>query len=288
MSAKTVRDLSAGDRVGAYVVEAPIGEGGMACVFRAVEPGGERVALKFVRPEDAADLTFRRRFEREVEIAGRIEGSHVVSLLDSGEHTGVPYMVQPLMEGGSLQARLHREGRLGLEAAVMTCLQVAKGLAGLHRHGLIHRDLKPANILFDGAGVAHVADFGVAKDPERSLLTAPGQAVGSFHYMAPEQIRGEEITPAADVYALGCVTYQCLAGAPPFGNRRGMAVLIAHVSEEAPNLVDSSPGVPPEVGWAVARALEKQAELRPTSATAHARMVQLAAAASPLHPLEED
>lgn len=278
--AKTVRELCSGDRVDGYVVEAPLDEGGMACVFKARAPTGELVALKFVRPEDAADLLFRRRFDREVEIAGRVDGSHVVSLLASGEYTGVPYMVQPLMEAGSLQAKLEREVRLELSEAVTTCLQVAKGLTALHRRGLIHRDLKPGNILFDEAGVAHVADFGVAKDPERSLLTAPGQAVGSFHYMAPEQIRGEDVTATADVYALGCVTYECLAGCPPFADRHGMAILVAHLNEEPPDLTVKAPGTTDDVAWAVARAMEKRPELRPGSAMAVARMVRAAAAPS--------
>jgi serine/threonine protein kinase len=197
----------------------------------------------------------------------------------------VPYMAQPLIRGGSLQERLEREGVLELEPAVTCCLHVAKGIGALHQHGLIHRDLKPANILLDEDGCAFVADFGLAKDHEASLLTEPGQAVGSLDYMAPEQIRGEEVGPAADVYSLGCVMFECLAGRPPYGDRQGtMKILWAHLRDEPPNPCAERPEMPKELSWAVLRALEKDPADRPPSGTAYARMVQAAAGVPPLSP----
>jgi serine/threonine-protein kinase len=154
----------------------------------------------------------------------------------------------------------------------------------LHAHHLVHRDLKPGNILLDEHEDAYVADFGLAKDRDASVLTKSGMSVGSFDYMAPEQIRGQEVTPVTDVYSLGCVMHECLCGQPPFADREGMQVLWAHLRDEAPDACAVRDDLPNDVGWAVARALEKEPERRPPSATAYARMVQVAAGVPPLSP----
>jgi serine/threonine protein kinase len=277
-------DLRPGDVVGPYSVQAPLGEGGMARVYRAVGPDGEVVALKLVRAELAVEDMFRKRFAREVSTAIRIDHPHVVPVLESGVHEGVPYMAQPLIRGGSLQDKLESHGRLELEDAVSLLLQVAKGVGALHEHSMIHRDLKPANILLDEEGHAFVADFGLAKDPQASLLTKPGQAVGSLDYMAPEQIRGETVAPSADVYSLGCVMFECLVGRPPFADRKGMQVLWAHLQDDPPDPCAERDDLPKGLTWAVNRALEKEPENRPETATAYARMVQVAAGVPPLSP----
>ncbi len=256
----------------------------MARVYKAVGPDGETVALKLVRAELAVEDMFRKRFAREVQTATRIDHPHVVPVLESGVHEGVPYMAQPLITGGSLQDKLKSDGRLELELAVTLLLQMAKGVGALHEHGMIHRDLKPANILLDGDGHVFVADFGLAKDPQASMLTKPGQSVGSLDYMSPEQIRGEQVTPAADVYSLGCVMFECLVGRPPFGDRQGMQILWAHLQQEPPDPRDERDDLPKDLTWAVNRALEKEPEDRPETATAYARMVQVAAGVPPLSP----
>jgi serine/threonine-protein kinase len=277
-------DLRPGDSVGQYQVQSPLGEGGMARVYRAVGPDGEEVALKLVRAELALETMFRKRFAREVQTAIRIDHPHVMPVLDSGEHQGVPYMTQPLIRGGSLQDRIDAQGQLQLEVAVTLCLEVAKGLGALHEHGLIHRDLKPANVLLDEYGCAFVSDFGLAKDPQASLITRPGQAVGSLDYMAPEQIRAEQVTPSADVYSLGCVMFECLAGKPPFADRKGMQVLWAHLQDDPPDPCAGRDDLPKDLTWAVNRALEKDPASRPETATGYARMVQVAAGVPPLSP----
>ncbi len=279
-----VADLREGDSVGPYTVQSPLGEGGMARVYKAVGPDGEVVAVKLVRPELAVEGMFRKRFAREVQAAVRVDHPHVVPVLASGEHEGVPYMVQPLIRGGSLDDRLEADGPLRLEAAVTLCLEVAKGVGALHRHGLIHRDLKPANILLDEEGRAFVADFGLAKDPQASLLTEPGQTLGSLDYIAPEQVRGEKVSPSADVYSLGCVMFECLAGRPPFADRRGIQVLWAHLQEEPPDPCAGREDLPKGLTWAVNSALQKEPASRPETATAYARMVQVAAGVPPLSP----
>ena len=276
--------LAPGDLIGPYTVDAPLGEGGMGCVYRAVGPGGECVALKLIRADLAAERVFRRRFDREGQAALRVEHPHVVQVVDTGEHEGIPYMAQRFIGGGSLQDKLDREGQLSLETVVTMCLQIAKGLGAIHEHNLIHRDLKPANILLDEEGSAFVGDFGLAKDTQGSLLTQPGAPLGSLHYMAPEQIQGEEVTPATDVYALGCVVHQCLSGRPPFGDRRSMAILWAHISDDPPDPCAARDDLPKDLGWAVASALAKDPARRPPTAIAYARIVQAAAGSPPLSP----
>jgi serine/threonine-protein kinase len=266
-----------GDSVGPFRVESMIGEGGMGRVFLAVGPDGTEVALKVVKAELAKDDVFRRRFEREAGAAARVNHTNVVPVLATGEHDGVPYLAQQFITGGSLEDKIKRETRLDLRETVDLCTQVADGLDALHAEGLIHRDVKPGNILLDGNGKAFITDFGLMKDREASVLTRPGQALGSMDYMAPEQIRGEEVTAQSDVYALGCVMIECLTGQPPFADRQGMRILWAHLQEDPPDPSAGRDDIPPDVGWAVTRALEKEPEKRPPTATAYAHMVRIAA-----------
>ena len=160
------------------------------------------------------------------------------------------------------------------------CLWVASGLDAIHAAGLIHRDVKPGNILLDEDGVAFITDFGLAKDSQGTVLTKPGQALGSLDYMAPEQIRSEPVTGAADVYALGCVMFECLTGAPPFADRQGMRVLWAHLQDVPADPCASRAGMPKEFGQTICMALEKDPDKRPPTATAYARMVQIASGAA--------
>jgi serine/threonine-protein kinase len=154
---------------------------------------------------------------------------------------------------------------------------VASGLDALHTEGLIHRDVKPANILLGDDGTPFIADFGLAKDRDASVLTQAGQALGSMDYMAPEQIRGEEVSAQTDVYALGCVLFECLSGKPPFADRQGMRILWAHLQEDPPDPLADRDDCPADVTWALTKALAKEPEDRPPTATAYAGMVRIAA-----------
>src|SRR5215218_1510998 len=271
-------DRLIGQMVGPYQLEGVLGEGGMGMVYKAVDVDGKPVALKLIRSELARDDIFRRRFDREARIARRIENPHLVPVLQKGEHEGLPYLAQSFIDDGNLEDRIKRHGRLRLEFTLGVCAQVADGLDALHAGGLIHRDVKPANILLDKEGVAYITDFGLAKDSQGSLLTRPGQALGSVDYMAPEQIRSEPVGPTTDVYALGCVVFECLTGAPPFADRRGMRVVLwAHLQDPPGNPCDIEPAIPAEVGAVVLRALEKDEQRRPRSASEFARMLQAAA-----------
>lgn len=275
---ETPSELKPGQMLGGYRIESQLGVGGMGYVYRATAPDGEEVALKLVKSDLAQDTTFRKRFEREARIAQTVEHAHVVPVLDTGEYEGIPYLTQRLIRGGSLAERIEQEGKVGLQTALCVCREAADGLDALHAQGLIHRDVKPANILLDEQGTAYITDFGLAKDTQGSLLTRPGQALGSLDYMAPEQIRGEDVTAATDVYALGCVMWECLLGKPPFSDRQGMRVLWAQLQDPPGDPSAQSSDVPPPVGQAILRALEKDPAQRPQSTSEFARLMQESAA----------
>jgi serine/threonine protein kinase len=270
-----------GATVGSYRVEELLGVGGMGRVYRAVDSDGQPVALKLVRGDIAEDSIFRLRFEREARIAQQVKNPHVVPVLETGEHEGVPYLSQRFIEGGNLEEKLKREGKLDVPTTLLMCAQVADGLDALFAAGMVHRDVKPANVLLDLDGTALITDFGLAKDNEGTNLTRPGQALGSMDYMSPEQIRGEAVTAATDVYALGCVLCQCLSGTPPFADRKGMRVLWAQLQDEPPDPTAELAGVAPELGPAILRALEKDIAKRPQSASEYARLLYEAAGFAP-------
>ena len=274
-------DPLVGATVGRYRIESLLEVGGMGRVYRAIGPENELVALKLVRGDLAEDSIFRKRFEREAMIAQQVKNPHVVPVLDTGEHEGVPYLSQRFIEGGSLEQKLKREDRLDVPTTLKLCAEVADGLDALFAGGMVHRDVKPANVLLDLDGTALITDFGLAKDSEGTNLTRPGQALGSLDYMSPEQIRGEAVSAATDVYALGCVICQCLSGTPPFADRKGMRILWAQLQDEAPDPCAELPYAPPGLGAAVLRALAKAPAERPQSAGEYARLLYEAAGVTP-------
>ena len=277
MNDKLSDDPLLGTAVGGYQIESVLGEGGMGKVYRATGADDTHVALKLVKPDYAADETFRRRFNREARIASTVKHPNVVPVVATGEHDGIPYMAQVFIDGASLDEKIKRDGPLDVATAIQICDDVAAGLEALWEAGMVHRDVKPANILIDENGQGFITDFGLAKDTQGSLLTLPGQALGSMDYMAPEQIRGEEVNAASDIYALGCVMYESLCGKPPFAEAQGMRILWAHLQDPPPDPRGSRPDLSPELASALLRALEKEADKRPSSAGEYARMLATAA-----------
>jgi serine/threonine-protein kinase len=269
-------DPLVGRTVGGYLVTGVLGVGGMGTVYRATGPDGEPVALKLIKGDLARDDIFRRRFAREARIARHVQHPHIVPVLSTGEYEGRPYLIQRFIEAGTLADKIKESGKLDLETTLRVCQQIAPGLDALHVAGLIHRDVKPANILLDQRGTAYITDFGLAKDSQGSILTRPGQALGSVDYMAPEQIRSEEVGAPTDVYALGCVVYECLCGAPPFADRQGMRVLWAHLQDQPVSPTVKRPDLSPELGATIMRALAKDAAQRPQSASEFAHQLQAA------------
>jgi serine/threonine-protein kinase len=272
-------ELSAGTQVGRYLIQGLLGRGATAVVYRASDPGGEPVALKLILPDMAADHTFVRRFELEASVAQRVSHPNVVRIFDSGEYEGNPWLTEELVTGGSLVTRLGTCGSgLPLGDALTLADEVAGGLDALHAAGLVHRDLKPANILIAGDGHACITDFGLARDTNSDRrFTRPGETLGSMAYMSPEQIEAGDIGPFTDVYALGCVLYECLTGVTPFADSPGMGMLMAHLDEEPMHPSERCPNVPRELGTAVLAALAKAPADRPASASRYAARVRAAA-----------
>ena len=270
---------AAGDTVGAYTIESQLGEGGMGRVYKAVRDDGQPVAIKMVKEEMTGDEIFLKRFRREAEIAQRIQHPNVVAVVETGDFEGKPWAAQRFISGGSLEDELDRRGCLDLDEVIAIFNPVAAGLDVLHRNGLVHRDLKPGNILVDDDDHPFIADFGLAKDYQNkgTILTRPGQALGSMDYMAPEQIRGEDVTAATDVYALACMLFELLTGQPPFADQVGMRVLWAHLQDLPPNPSDLRPDLPRGVGDAILRGLAKDPSHRPRSATELMAQVEAAA-----------
>jgi len=256
-----------------YVVERELGRGGMATVFLAEDrKHGRKVALKVLDPALAA-LVGSERFLREIETAARLTHPHILPLHDSGAAGGFLYYVMPFVEGETLRARLDREGRLPVDTAVRLAREVAGALDYAHRQGVIHRDIKPENILL-GDGHAVVADFGIA----RALgavggtgITQAGIAIGTPLYMSPEQASGDPAVDArSDVYALGCVLYEMLAGRPPFTGESAANLVWQQMTQPPPPLGSARPDAPPAVVAAVERALQKERGKRQESAAAFA------------------
>jgi serine/threonine protein kinase/tetratricopeptide (TPR) repeat protein len=252
-----------------YPIERPLGRGGMATVYLARDVKHQRqVAVKVLHPELAAGLG-TERFLREIRIEAGLQHPHILPLHDSGEADGFLYYVMPYVAGESLRQRLTREGRLSVEDALQLTGDVAGALSYAHEHGVVHRDIKPENILLSG-GHALVADFGIAKAVEvagDSRLTETGWGMGTPAYMSPEQILGEAVDGRSDVYGLGCVLYEMLAGHPPFTATSARAVFARHQLDPPPSMLGERPDVPVHVEEALLKALAKQASDRfPTTA----------------------
>ena len=267
-------------RIGEYTIERLLGEGGMGLVYEARTADGRRVALKLVKSDLARDETLRQRFQLEAGIAQTVKHPNVVPLIASGEYEGRPYMAQAFIDGMALDEKLQLDGPLDPTGAARICTDVGAGLEALWAAGMVHRDVKPANILLDASGRAYITDFGLAKNTQGSmLLTRPGQALGSIDYMAPEQIRGDPLSAATDIYALGCVMHECVCGQPPFADVKGMRVLWAHLQEEPPDPCSLRADIPPRFGQALTQALQKDPADRPASAGEYARTLVAAAGA---------
>ena len=204
----------------------------MGVVYRAWDLSLERpVALKLIAPELAEDERFRARFLREPRLAASLDHPGVVPIFQAGEWEGQLYLAMRFVEGSDLKSVIEREGSLAPERALVVLAQVADALDAAHRRGLVHRDVKPGNVLLDESGHAYLTDFGITKQLG-GVSTDTGRVVGTLDYLAPEQIRGEAVDGRTDCYALGCVLYECLAGAPPFRRATEAETLWAHMQDE--------------------------------------------------------
>ncbi len=245
---------------GRYAVEREIGRGGMATVYLAQDLKHRRpVAVKILHPHIAAHLG-TDRFLREIQIAARLSHPHILTLIDSGEAGGLLYYIMPFVQGESLRDRMVR-GRLPMEEALQIARHVASALGYAHNQGVVHRDIKPENVMLH-EGEAMVTDFGIAKALSAAgneNLTQTGSTVGTPAYMSPEQASGEaDLDGRSDLYSLGCMAYEMLAGVPPFTGSNAQAIIMKRFAEAPPPLRSASPAVPETVERAIARAMERQ------------------------------
>ena len=278
------RRLAAGQRVAErYQIESVIGEGASGVVYLARGEGDERLALKVIHRHLCGDRQIYKRFHREAAILKRVEGPHVVRLLDFVEHDGLLMIALEYVEGASLEELLAREAPLDPGRAVEIALQICAALESAHGAGVVHRDLKPGNVLLqrapgDGAAAPRikVVDFGLAKvvhgEQMTTGLTEQDMIFGTPEYMAPEQVRGEEADLRCDVYALGCIVYEMAVGKPPFPRRTAMAAMTAHLAEapQPPRMARPDGGVSSALEAVILRALAKKPEDRYPGARAFA------------------
>ncbi|WP_322749468.1 MULTISPECIES: serine/threonine-protein kinase [unclassified Frankia] len=254
---------------GRYLLEGRIATGGMGEVWRGLDQTlGRPVAVKLLRPEYASDESFLVRFRGEARHAARVSHPGVASVYDYGEvivqgNHPTAYLVMELVEGEPLSALLHREKRLSPEKTLDVLGQAADALQAAHALGVVHRDVKPGNLLLRTDGAVKVTDFGIARAVDAAPLTATGIMMGTAYYVSPEQASGRPVTPASDVYSLGVVAYECLAGRRPFDDRNPIVVVMAHQQDEPLPL---PPDVPEAVRGLVQAAMAKDPARRPASA----------------------
>ncbi len=259
---------------GRYTLERELGRGGMATVYLVHDVKHDRsVALKVLLPDLAAALG-PERFQREITLAARLQHPHILSVHDSGEAAGQLWFTMPFVEGESLRDRLAREKQLPVDDALRIAREAALALEYAHRHGVVHRDVKPENLLLTTDGSTMVADFGIARalDGSEQSLTGTGVSIGTPAYMSPEQASGSrDLDARTDVYALGCVLFEMLAGEPPYTGPTAQAILARALTETPRPIHPMRAGVPEAVDDLIAQAMAATAADRYASAAAFAR-----------------
>jgi DNA-binding beta-propeller fold protein YncE len=275
-----VPDFEPGSVFAGHRIEAVAGRGGMGVVYRAVQLDLDRlVALKLIAPQFAQDAEFRERFVRESRAAASIDHPNVIPIYYTGESDDQLYIVMRYVEGEDLRTLSRRELLLDAGRAAHIVAQVGAALDAAHAGGIVHRDVKPANVLLDATDHAYLTDFGLTKHVHsHTASTRAGGWVGTLGYVAPEQIRGQQVDARTDVYALGCVLYHALTGSTPYQRDSDEATLWAHLHDPPPAVTDKAPGVPPAFEDVIARALAKDPADRFQSAGGLGRAALAAAA----------
>ncbi|HEY7779476.1 MAG TPA: protein kinase [Ktedonobacterales bacterium] len=247
-----------GDR---YDLQGPVGRGGMATIYRAVDLRmGRTVAVKILREAYSNDPKFVTRFQREARAASMLQHPNIVQVFDYGQSGEAYYIVMEFIEGTDLRQYLKRSGRLSNERAVIIAHDVALGLGAAHKRGIVHRDVKPQNILLNDDGLVKLTDFGIAsvyKGADAERLTTTGMTLGTVQYYAPEQAQGEIVSPAADVYAMGIVMYEMVAGRTPFDGDTPVAVAMRHIQDIPEPPSRYNPNIHPNFERIIMRCLEK-------------------------------
>jgi len=277
----TLDTISSGAKVGGYVVDAPIGEGGAGVVYRGHDTAGTPVAIKVLQPRLVGVEEAQRRFMREISAMGRVQHPNVVRVLASGMDEGRPFLVTPYYAGGSLESRVDARGPFGSETINRLLAEVAGALDALHTAGLVHRDVKPSNVFLAPDGAAVLGDLGLVRASGASMLTQAGALLGTLDYLAPEAILGEEPSAAGDVYSLACTLYVAATGRPPFTGPNAMAVGVAHLEEPPPDARATRPDLPAVLCAAILAGMAKDPAERPAGPGALAALAGVATSSSP-------
>jgi serine/threonine-protein kinase len=258
----TVKQLIA-DR---YELGQVVGTGGMSSVYRAHDTLLERdVALKILHEHYSEDDDYVERFRREARAAAQLSHPGIVTVIDRGEQDGRQFIVFEFVDGETLKDLVDRGGPMPVRRALELALEVGRALAFAHQQGLVHRDVKPQNVLLNGDGRAQVTDFGIARTLDAVGQTETGTVLGTSHYIAPEQARGERVDAQTDVYSFGVVLYELLAGEVPYGGENFLSVAMKHVNEPVPSLLERRPDCPLRLAALVERCLAKEPSDRPAS-----------------------
>jgi serine/threonine-protein kinase len=257
------RELEVGSRLGSFRILSVLGRGGMSVVYLAEHEGlKRRVALKLLGPTLADDDRFRDRFVRESQLAASLDHPHVITIFEAGEADGHLYIAMQYVDGTDLRRLLREAGRLDAARTLAVLRQTADALDAAHARGLVHRDVKPGNVLIARGGGSReqvfLTDFGLTKRAtSHSGVTGTGQFIGTVDYAAPEQFEGKPLDSRADVYSLGAVLFECLAGHPPFVRDHEVAIMHAHLMEAPPRVTDERPELPGAIDGVIARAMSK-------------------------------
>lgn len=257
-------------RIGPFELAERLGVGGMGVVYRAIfVQNGTPVALKILAADVAKGGLVFHRFEREISILKKLEHPHIVRYYGGGRVGGSRFYAMELVPGGSLETLIKERRKLPWQDAIELALQITSALEHAHAVGVIHRDLKPGNLLITRRGKLKLTDFGIARDTSAAAITAAGRTVGTYAYMAPEQIRGKPpVSPQTDLYALGCVLFEMLTGRTPFQNENHGELLLMHLREPAPKVSQFVPDCPIWLVDLVSALLEKAPSDRPADARA--------------------
>jgi serine/threonine-protein kinase len=259
---------------GRYRIIAPVGEGGMATIWRAVDEQLDReVALKILRPQFGSDPGFAARFKAEARSAAALTHPNIVSVYDYGTEGDTQFIVMQLVDGSDLATRLRDSGPIAATDAARVAGEIASALAAAHRRGIVHRDVKPGNILITDAGEVRVADFGIARAMSEASMTVTGTTLGSVHYFSPEQARGDEVTGASDVYSLGIVLYEMLTGRRPFEGDSAAGVALKRLTDDPVPPSHWRP-IPPGLEAIVMRSLQRDPADRYPDASALAEALR--------------
>jgi len=271
-----------GRTLGPYEVRSKLGQGGMGAVYLAFDKTLDReVALKVLPPEYSRDASYIQRFEREAKSLARLRHPNLIHIYSVGDEDAVHYFAMELIQGETLADYMRKRGPLPEDEVLNLGSQILCALQAIHRIGITHRDIKSSNIMIDGPGHAVLMDFGLAKDRRESGLTTAGSVLGTPEYMAPEQIQGEEVSPASDIYSFGVLLFEMISGRLPFIGNTMIAILRAHCDQPPPPLSGFRPDISKDLIRIVEKALAKTIGNRYSSAAEMARDL------FELHPVPE-